>query len=125
MLRSIFAVIAAIVTWFLVATILNLILRVALPGYSQVEPAMTFSLTMMICRLALALVSSLCAGFICAAIVGPGNLAPWAAGAILVLMFLPVHYMLWAKFPVWYHLFFLITLAPMVALGATLKRKAG
>jgi hypothetical protein len=120
MIRSIFAVIVAVVTWFIVATIGNLIMRAALPGYSAVEVSMNFTLTMMICRLLLGLVSSLCAGYVCAAI-ARNRVAAKVAGAFMVVLFLPVHYMLWAKFPIWYHLFFLISLAPMLLLGAALR----
>jgi hypothetical protein len=120
MLRSILAVIVAVITWFVVATIGNLILRAALPGYTAVEVSMTFTLTMMICRLVLGLVSSFCAGFVCAMIARNG-MAPKVAAAIMVILFLPVHYMLWAKFPIWYHLFFLITLAPMMLLGSAVR----
>jgi len=122
MLRSILAVVVAVITWFVIATIGNWILRAAIPGYSAVEVAMTFTLTMMVSRLVLGLVSSLGAGFVCAA-VGRGSwLAPKVAAGIMLLLFVPVHYMLWPKFPVWYHLFFLITLAPTMLLGAALKR---
>jgi hypothetical protein len=62
------------------------------------------------------------AGFVCALIAGRNSLAPKVAAVIMVLLFLPVHYMLWDKFPIWYHLFFLITLAPAMLLGAGLKR---
>ena len=122
MLRSIVAVIVAVVSWFIVATVINWILRAALPGYSVAEVSMNFTLTMMIWRLVLGLVSSLCAGLVCAAIAGRGNAAPKLAAAIMVLLFLPVHYMLWTKFPIWYHLFFLISLAPTVLIGAALRR---
>jgi len=123
MVRSIIAIIVAVVTWFVVATIGNWILRATLSGYSAVEAAMTFTLMMMICRLILGLVSSLCAGFVCATIAGQSTVAPKVAAAIMVILFLPVHYMLWAKLPLWYHLFFLITLAPTMLIGAALKSK--
>ena len=123
MIRSIFAVIVAVFTWFIVATIVNWILRAGLPGYSAVEVSMNFTLTMMICRLLLGLVSSLCAGFVCATI-ARNRVAAKVAAAVMVVLFLPVHYMLWAKFPIWYHLFFLILLAPMVLVGAALQSKA-
>jgi hypothetical protein len=48
---------------------------------------------------------------------------PWVAGAILRVAFVPEHILIWVKFPVWYHLVFLITLAPLVALGAALLRR--
>jgi hypothetical protein len=123
MIRSIFAVIAAVVTWFIVATIGNWILRAGLPAYSAVEVSMNFTLTMMICRLLLGLVSSLFAGFVCATI-ARNRVAAKVAAAVMVVLFLPVHYMLWAKFPIWYHLFFLISLAPMLLVGAALQSKA-
>jgi hypothetical protein len=97
MVKSIIAVIVAVVTWFVVATIGNWILRAALPGYTAVEASMNFTLTMMICRLILGLVSSLSAGFVCATIARNG-VAPKVAAAIMVILFLPVHYMLWRKF---------------------------
>jgi len=126
MLKSILAVIVAVIVWFVVATIGNFVLRLLLPGYSAVEVAMTFTLTMMLCRLLLGLVSSLVAGFVCGLITGPSSLAPKVAAGILLILFIPVHYMLWDKFPIWYHLFFLLTLAPTVLLGAALQgRKAG
>jgi hypothetical protein len=120
MLRSILAVILAVITWFVVATIGNWILRAVLPSYSASEASMNFTLTMMICRLVLGLVSSLCAGFVCATI-ARNRVAPKVPAVIMVLLFLPVHYMLWTKFPIWYHLVFLITLAPTLLIGAALK----
>ena len=115
--------IIAILAWFIVATIGNWILRVVLPDYSAVEVTMNFTLTMMVCRLLLGLVSSLCAGFVCGAI-ARDNIAPKIAAGIMVILFLPVHYMLWVKFPIWYHLFFLITLAPMMLIEAGRARRS-
>src|SRR5262249_4329151 len=121
MLRLIFAVIISIVTWFVVATGGNWLLRAWLPDYAAVEADMAFTLPMQLARLALGLVASLFAGLVCASIAKRGSLAPKVTAIILVLMFIPVHYNLWPKFPIWYHLFFLITLAPAVLLGAALK----
>ena len=122
MLRSIISVVVAIITWWVVATIGNWILRAVLPGYAAVEVSLKFTLTMMICRLVLGLISSLVSGFIGAAI-ARNLIAPTIAAIIMVLLFVPVHYTLWTKFPVWYHLFFLITLAPTILLGAALRHK--
>ena len=121
MLKSILAVIVAVVAWFVVATIGNWILRLLIPGYHAVEVAMNFTLTMMIGRLVLGLLSSLAAGFVCASI-ARNHIAPIVAAVIMLLLFLPVHYILWAKFPIWYHLFFLITLAPAMLIGARFLR---
>ncbi len=123
MLRSICAVVVAVVAWFLIAFVGNLIIRAVLPGYTEVEVDMNFTVPMKLCRLALALVASLCAGAVCAAIAGPNSHAPKVLAWGLLLLFLPVHYSLWDKFPVWYHLFFLVTLAPAVLLGSALYSK--
>jgi hypothetical protein len=123
MLRSICAVVVSVFIWFLVGTLGNWLLRALLPGYTAAEPAMAFSLTMQIARLALGLVASLCAGVVAAAIAKPGSHAPKVVAAVMVALFIPVHYMLWTKFPVWYHLFFLLSLAPAILLGATLLTK--
>jgi hypothetical protein len=122
-LKSICAVVVAVVAWFLVAVVGNLLIRAVLPGYTAVEADMNFTLPMKVCRLALALVASLCAGSVCAAIAGPNSHAAKVAGCGLLLFFLPVHYSLWDKFPVWYHLFFLVTLAPAVLVGSALYSK--
>ncbi|HEV8690481.1 MAG TPA: hypothetical protein VGQ91_09315 [Ideonella sp.] len=121
MSRSFVGVVVALLAWFVAATLGNLVLRVALPGYTQVEVAMTFTLAMLIARLVLGLVSSLAAGFVCAAIAPAGSPAAKVTAGLLVALFLPVHYGLWARFPIWYHLFFLGSLAPMVLLGAALQ----
>ena len=39
------------------------------------------------------------------------------AGLLLVGGFVPQHIMLWEKFPVWYHLTFLVSLVPLVYVG--------
>lgn len=120
MIRSVCAVVAAVLVWFTVATLGNFVLRAMVPGYTAVEAAMTFTLPMQIERLGLGLLSSLCAGVVCAAIAAPKRAPVTVAASIMVLLFLPVHYSLWAKFPVWYHAFFLLSLAPAVLLGAAL-----
>lgn len=77
---------------------------------------------MKVARLILGALASLAAG------AGAGRIAPsrtglpWVLGAVILAAFIPTHIQLWAKFPVWYHLVFLGTLVPLVALGATLTR---
>jgi hypothetical protein len=119
-IRSLGAIVLGVVGWFGVATLGNWVLRAFLPGYTQVEATMAFTLPMQMSRLALGLVSSLCSGIVCAAIAGTRSIPPRVVAAILVALLLPVHYSLWDKFPVWYHLFFLISLAPAVLAGAEL-----
>lgn len=122
--RTIAAIVAGLAAWVLLVTALNWCLRLWLPGYSQAEPVMAFSLTMQVARLSIAALTSLAAGALVHAIAPASRLAPWVVGLVLLILFIPVHMQLWQKFPVWYHLTFLVTLAPLVALGAELRPRA-
>lgn len=65
MIRSILAVVAGVVTWIVAATVLNVGLRLGLPGYVDAEPTMAFTLPMLVGRLAIALATSVLAGAAC------------------------------------------------------------
>ena len=121
MWRTILSIVCGLVAWGLIATLLNFGLRWWLPGYVEAEPAMAFTLPMKIARLSLAALASLGAGALVRVVAPEGRWAPWIVGLVLVALFVPVHLQLWNKFPVWYHLTFLVTLAPLVALGAWLR----
>jgi hypothetical protein len=41
-------------------------------------------------------------------------------GSVVFAMFVPLHIAIWSKFPVWYHLTFLLTIIPAVLVGALL-----
>jgi len=122
MKRAILAFVAAALAWVLVVSLIDRGLRLFLDGYAVAEPDMAFTLGMMVARLVMAAVTSLIAGAVAAAI-APGNTrVPWLLGALLLVLFLPSHLMLWSRFPVWYHLTFLLTLVPLVVLGSRLWR---
>lgn len=122
MKRSILAFIAGLAAWVLVASLLNRGLRLALRGYAAAEPEMTFTHGMMAARLVLGALASLAAGAATRAVAPSSRRPAWVLGAVLLAAFIPIHVRLWANFPVWYHLVFLGTLVPLVALGATLIR---
>ncbi len=120
MKRAILAVVAGLVVWTLVATLLNFGLRAGLAGYTLAEPTMTFTLGMKVARLILGALASLAAGA-AAGLIAPSRTGPrWVLGGIILALFIPAHIQLWAKFPVWYHLVFLGTLLPLVAMGGAL-----
>jgi hypothetical protein len=127
--KTVGAVIAALVTWFFVATVLNLALRASWPHYHEAELAFNFTLAMKLARLVLGATSSLGAGFVAAWIRKGRMKAATLTGIVLLVLFIPGHYRLWSKFPVWYHLTFLVSLLPLILLGAALYprtwRKAG
>lgn len=122
MKRSIFGLLAGLVLWAVVATLLNFGLRAGLAGYALAEPTMSFTLGMKLARLILGALASLAAGAAVGVITPSRTSLPWVLGAIVLAAFIPAHVQLWAKFPVWYHLVFLGTLLPLVVLGAALTR---
>jgi hypothetical protein len=121
--KTIGAAIAALVTWFFVATVLNLALRASWPHYHEAETAFNFTLAMKLARLVLGAISSLGAGFVAAWIGKDRMKAATLTGIVLLGLFIPGHYLLWSKFPIWYHLTFLASLLPLTLLGAALYRR--
>lgn len=120
MLRGLVGVVAGLVAWIVVATLGNLALRYALPGYAEVEKAMTFTLVMLAARLALGALASLGAG-VAVAWAGRRNARAVAILAVaLFIVFVPVHYRLWPVFPLWYHVTFFVLLITMTFAGAAL-----
>ena len=118
MVRAIIGVAGGLVAWIVAATIGNLVLRAAWPGYSQVEPALNFTLGMMIARLLVGAVASLFAGLSAAWITRRRGRAVTGLAVLLPILFIPVHYSLWQSFPVWYHLVFFASLLVLTLLGA-------
>jgi len=123
MIKSIAAIVAGLTVWFVIATLGNFLLRAAMPGYAAVEVAMDFTLGMLIARLALGAVSSFGAGFVTAWIATRPRRDVVLLMALLLVLFLPVHYSLWQRFPVWYHAAFLLSLVIVPALGASLRAR--
>jgi hypothetical protein len=119
MLREIGGVVAGVATWFLIAGVGNSVLRVAWPGYSEVEVAKTFTLGMLMARLFVGAISSFCAGFVAAWITNRSVLAIKSLAGLLVVMFLPV-ITLWEQFPPFYHLIFLASLVVITLFGGLL-----
>jgi hypothetical protein len=117
MLRVAGGVIAGLVTWALVATLLNFGLRLTIPGYHAAEATLQFTLAMKIGRLVEAAIASIAAGAAVALVAPRSRWAPALMGLIVLGMFLPVHLRLWDKFPIWYHLAFLVPLVPLAAAG--------
>jgi hypothetical protein len=124
MKRAIAAFIAGLLAWGVVVSLIDRVLRISIAGYAAAEPALAFTLGMMCARLAMAAVTSLIAGVVIGAIAPASRFTPWAVGLVLLAVFVPVHVRLWHMFPMWYHLTFLVPLAPLIALGALVKARA-
>jgi hypothetical protein len=124
MRRTIVAIIAGLVGWAVIVTVINWGLRLGLPGYRLAEPTLVFTLAMKIARLTMAAVTSVAAGALVRVIAPQSRLAPWIVGLVILALFLPAHIQLWHRFPIWYHLSFLVPLVPLVALGAWFASRA-
>jgi hypothetical protein len=120
MWRTVASIFVGLVVWLVIATILNFSLRFVFPNYVEAERLLEFTLAMKVARLSLAAVSCVVAGASVRAIAPASRIAPWVVGLVLLALFLPVHIQIWNRLPAWYHLTFLVTLAPLVALGAWL-----
>jgi hypothetical protein len=124
MKRAAVAFIVGLLTWGVVVSVIDRLLRIALAGYAAAEPTLTFTQGMMWARLIMAVVTSLIAGAVLGAIAPSSKRTPWVLGLVILAMFIPIHVRLWHAFPLWYHLTFLIPLAPLIAVGAWLKTRA-
>ena len=123
MKRSILACLAGLLTWIVVVTAINRVLRVSLPNYASAEHTLQFTLGMKWARLLMAIVTSLAAGAATRWISLSSRWAPLIVGSVVLAMFVPVHIAIWSRFPVWYHLTFLMTIIPAVLVGALLPRR--
>jgi len=120
MKRSIFACFVGLLTWMVVVTVINRVLRLSLPNYTAAEHTLQFTLGMKWARLLMAIATSVVAGAVTAWISRSSRWAPLIVSGVVLAMFLPVHIAMWNKFPVWYHLTFLLTIIPAVLGGALL-----
>ena len=123
MKRSILACLAGLLTWIVVVTVIDRLLRLSVPNYTTAEHTLQFTLGMKWARLVMAIVTSVVAGAVTGWVSRSGRWAPAIVGSVVLAMFVPVHIGLWSKFPVWYHLTFLLTIIPAVLVGALLPTR--
>ncbi len=120
MARNLVAVVTGIVVWVALVTVGGLALRYGWPAYPAAEPQMSFDLSMKIARLALSSVA-LVTGALAVWRVKPSRTVELIFGVVMLVIFIPIHYNLWPRFPVWYHLTFLtslIVLPLLIAIAA-------
>jgi hypothetical protein len=122
MKRPILAFAAGLVLWVVVISVLFRGLRIFVTGYAAAEPTFSFTLGMLVLRLVTAALTSLIAGAVAAWIAPSSPRVPVLVGATLLAVFIPLHVRVFSLFPLWYHLVFLVTLIPLVMLGARLVR---
>lgn len=117
MKRIILACLAGLLTWVVVITVINRVLRLSVPNYTAAEHTLQFTMGMKWARLLMAIVTSVVAGAVTRWISRSSRWAPVIVGSVVLAMFVPVHVAIWSKLPVWYHLTFLLTIIPAVVAG--------
>ena len=117
MVKGSFGVVAGLAVWVVLVSIGGLMIRLSWPAYASVGAAMAFTLPMLIARLSISAVATLGSGLVTAVIAPRSMRALLMTGVILLVAFIPVHIGLWDKFPVWYHVTFLVSLVPLTYLG--------
>jgi len=115
--RVILGVVAGVVLFMVVATVAGLVMRASWPAYASVAASMAFTLPMLIARLSIGAVATVAAGLVAAVIARRSTRAALTTGLLLLVLFIPQHIRLWPRFPVWYHLTFLVSLLPLTYLG--------
>jgi hypothetical protein len=123
MSKKILGVIGGLVVWMAVVMVAGAIMRLSWPAYANVAAAMTFTLPMLAARLSISALATLAAGLVTAIIVPGSTLARLTPGVLLLIAFIPQHITLWDKFPVWYHLTFLLSLVPLTWVGGTIASR--
>jgi hypothetical protein len=123
MLRKVLGALVGIFAFALIGTAGFFLLRVSWHDYALAEPDWHFTLPMLLARLALGVVCCVAAGWVAAMVAKGDQMTSWWLGVFMLAIFIPMHYGLWDKFPLWYHLAFLLSLAPMIGLGGLLARR--
>jgi glycerol-3-phosphate acyltransferase PlsY len=98
--KGILGVVAGLAVWMMVVSAAWWVLRAAWPEYVSAAGTMTFTASMKVARLSIGALATLAAGWVPA-----------------LVAFIPEHIMLWDKFPVWYHMTFLLSLVPLTYAG--------
>jgi hypothetical protein len=122
MLRIILSVVVGFLVWLGMNVGGGYLFAFSWPDYAAADPTMSFTVPMLLARIVLGVLATLAAGWV-AAIIARGRNAALVLGIVLVLFFIPVHAVLWDKFPLWYHLFFLLTLLPLCILGGRIASR--
>jgi hypothetical protein len=123
MLRRVVAIAVGLAVWLCVVLLASPIVRAVWPDYVRVAAGMNFTLGMKLLRLAIGAVATIAAGWATALVVR-GPAIAIGTGVVLLVFFIPEHISLWTKFPLWYHLTFLLSLVPLCVLGGRFASRA-
>ena len=123
MVKAVIGVVMGLAVWVAIIAGAGVIMRLSWPAYASVAAAMTFTLPMLLARLSIGAVATVSAGFVATRITPRSMLVRVIPGVILLVAFIPQHITLWDRFPLWYHLTFLLSLVPLTWVGGTISSR--
>lgn len=122
MVRTVLSVIAGLAAWIVVVMAVDIAMRHFWPEYAAVFKALTFTLPMMLARLIESTAALIIAAIVIVRIAPASRYASWAFAIVMLAIFAPTHYIVWQKFPIWYHAFFLSSLIVVpVVVGSVMR----
>jgi hypothetical protein len=120
-MRTVFGVVAGIVTWFVIVLGLSFALRAVAPDVAA-ELNRHATVAALWERLAISFLGSLLGGLVASAVSRENLRAPLIAGVLLLLWWGTYHVtMIWNQFPLWYHLTFFVSLVLLSVAGGRLR----
>jgi hypothetical protein len=124
MARQFASVIAGVAFFALFVVALNRVAMAAWPDYGSAFALGRFTVPMMLARLCMGALGLFGAGYLVATITPQAPFAVMSAAVLLLLLggSIHLHEPTWSTFPLWYHLVFIGSIAPMVLIGGRLRR---
>jgi hypothetical protein len=121
--RIVLGVVAGVVAWLVIVTLIDRPMRYLWPDYAANFTAMTFTLPMMLARLTESTIALVLATIIALRVAPASRYAGWGFGIVMFLIFAPYHlFVIWNKFPIWYHAYFLASLLAIPLIVTAVRR---
>jgi hypothetical protein len=122
-LRLWVGVIGGLASWLILGATGLGMLRAVWTDYALAEPNKAYTFGMLLSRLTVGLISSVTAGAVAAKVARGSTNAAWWLGGLLLVFSAPIHLVrVWADYPAWYHVAWLLPLMPITGSGGALVR---
>ncbi len=123
--RTIVSVLAGLLFWAALGSLLIGALRLFWPAYEVAHPLKAFTFPMHVARLVIGALATLSTGALVQRIAGTGGRAVLVYAVLLLLgsLFVHVQEPTWSAYPGWYHLIFLGYLLPLTLLGGQVANR--
>ncbi len=117
MTRTIIAILAGLFAFAILEFIAVQVALVSWPAYALAAPTRAYTLEMLLARQAVGIFCAFMAGATAAWVSRDPQLTVFITGAVMLLIAVIWHILIWDQYPVWYHLFFFSYLMPLAMLG--------